>query len=191
MAMPTQTEHVERVEQTAQSSAGLPTRHLLSPDRTNLPALSWQHSRNGLALIIFAFLLMIPRLVNTGHLRAGLILLTISSCFMFFALWQRLYPFLIPACILLGLSIGVPLAALTGGVSVLWGLALGFLAILFLGRTFFNVQVPWPVYPAVPLFGVGMIIAVARLPLTLSNSSIWAALLVLGAGLCLLRGQKN
>ena len=86
---------------------------------------------------------------------------------------------------------GIPLAALTGGVSILWGLALGFLAILFLGRSFFNVQVPWPVYPAVPLFGVGMIVAITHLPLMFAGSSLWVALLIVTAGLYLLRGRTT
>ena len=122
---------------------------------------------------------------------AGMILLTISSPFLFFAFWRRIYPLLIPGAILAGLSVGVPLAEMTNGISIVWGLALGFMAIYFLGRELFNVRTPWAVFPAVPLFGVGMIIAIASLPTFISSSLMWLPLLLIGAGLYLGWGRKT
>ena len=66
MASPTTVDHVERVEQPAPSSAGVPTRHLLSPGTATYPGLSWQHSRNGIALIAVGLLLMLPAPRQSG-----------------------------------------------------------------------------------------------------------------------------
>ncbi len=96
------------------------------------------------------------------ELTGGMVLLTIASCFLFFSFWKRIYGLLIPGCILAGLSVGVTFADLTDGVSVLWGLALGFLALPFVSKTLFNQDSSWAVYPAVPLFAIGIIVAVAR-----------------------------
>lgn len=130
---------------------------------------------------------MIP---GSGEITGGLVLLTIASCFLFFAFWQRIYGLLIPGSILAGLSIGVSLATLTNGVSVLWGLALGFLSILVVGRALFNVQSPWPAIPAVILFGVGVIVAFASLPTFFGLSLVWLPLLLIGAGLFLGWGRR-
>jgi hypothetical protein len=115
----------------------------------------------------------------------GMVLLTIASCFLFFAFWQRIYGLLIPGCILAGLSLGVPFAELTHGVSVLWGLALGFFSILLLGRGLYGTRSTWPVYPAIVLFAVGIITAVANMPAFLAGGLLWLPLLLIGAGLYL------
>jgi hypothetical protein len=187
----------ERVRQAEGSSAGVPTQSLgpapvigpaLAParrtsDRNNLLALALIA---GGALMLFGYL---PD--DRLEVEGGLILLTIASCFLFFAFWKRIYGLLIPGSILAGLSVGVTFADLTDGVSVLWGLALGFLAILFLGRALFNVRSNWPIFPAVPLFGVGVIVAVANLPGLFAGGVIWLPLLLIGAGLYLGRGRSS
>jgi uncharacterized membrane protein len=146
-------------------------------DRNNLLAL---------ALIAGGTLMMLGRLPSGRlEIEGGMVLLTIASCFLFFAFWKRIYGLLIPGSILAGLSVGVTFADLTDGVSVLWGLSLGFLMILFLGRALFNVRSNWPVFPAVPLFAVGVLVAVANLPGLFAGSLIWLPLLLIGAGLYL------
>jgi hypothetical protein len=114
-----------------------------------------------------------------------MVLFTIASCFLFFAFWRRLYGLLIPGCILAGLGMGVPLAGLTHGASVLWGLALGFFAIFVIGRALFNVRMPWPMIPSVILFAVGAIVVIANLPTFLAAGVIWLPLLLIAAGLYL------
>ncbi len=127
------------------------------------------------------------------HFVPGMILLTIASCFLFFAFWRKIYPLLIPGGILTGLALGVPFAGLTNGASVLYGLSLGFLGIYLVGRDLFHVRNPWPIFPAVPLFAVGTIIVIASLPLffALANGMIWLPLLLIGAGLYLGWGRQS
>ena len=187
----------ERVRQAERSSAGVSTQGLgpapvvgpaLAPargvgDRNNLLALALIA---GGALMLFGYL---PN--NRLEIEGGLILLTIASCFLFFAFWKRIYGLLIPGSILAGLSVGVTFANLTNGVSVLWGLALGFLTILFLGRALFNQRSNWPVYPAVPLFAVGVIVAIANLPSLFAGGVIGLPLLLVGAGLYLGWGRAR
>jgi hypothetical protein len=117
----------------------------------------------------------------------GMILLTIASGFLFFAFWRRIYGLLIPGCLLTGLSLGVALVDLTDGVSILWGLSLGFLGIALIGRQLFQQRQLWPVIPAVVLFGVGTIVAITQLPafFPLGNTLLMFPLLLIGAGLYL------
>lgn len=179
------TERVRQTERAAMQQPGplwsaLPGRGALTRagnERSNLAAL---------ALIGIGVLMLLGRVVpGQGEVMGGIILLTIASCFLFFAFWQRVYGLLIPGCLLAGLSIGITFAFVSGGVSVLWGLALGFLAILFVGRSWFNVHNQWPIYPAVPLFAVGVIAAAAQLPRFFVGGLIWLPLLLIGTGLYL------
>ncbi len=180
------TRHVERIETGQPSSAGMPTQHLRPLDAASPVPRRSNNQLVGIALIAVGVLLALGRLVpDPGAITAGMVLLTISSPFFFVAFWRRLYPFLIPACILAGLSVGVPLAELTNGVSVLWGLSLGFLAIFVLGRSLFNVRVPWPIFPAIPLFVIGVIVAIVSLPAFLGLGMVWFPVLLIAAGLYL------
>ena len=185
-----ETRHVESEQP---SSAGLPTQHLPPlaatgaatpiPRRTNNNAV-------GLVLVGAGLLMWLTRGGgDSDGLRASMILLTIASPFFFVAFWRRIYGFLIPACILTGLSLAIPLADFTSGVSVLWGLGLGFLGIFVLGRVLFNVHSRWPLYPAIPLFMIGVITAIATLPTYLGVGMLWFPLLLVGAGLYL--GSKR
>ena len=192
--MPTTEQHTEHEET---SSSGWKTQRLpagewqgstsMTSGRSALPALQGRNNNIvGLVLIGLGILLWGGRaLPGSGEITAGLILLTIASCFLFFAFWKHIYGLLIPGSILAGLSLGIPLVSVTHGVSIVWGLALGFLSILMVGRTFFNVQSPWPSIPAVILFGVGAIIAFASLPSILGMGLFWLPLLLIGAGLFL------
>jgi len=183
----------ERARQTERSSAGQLTQTLPAPQGGVMTARSAGTRGNlaALALIAVGALMLLGRVVpGRGEVMGGMVLLTIASCFLFFALWKRLYGLLIPGCILAGLSLGITFATITGGVSVLWGLALGFLAILFVGRSLFNVRSQWPVYPAVPLFAVGVIAAIAQMPAFFAGGLIWLPLLLIGAGLYLGWGRR-
>lgn len=199
-----ESQHIERVEQEQHSSAGWATRRL--PDLGQMVAMSptpgqpvpvapVARSRNnmaGLLLIAAGVLFWLTRTVgDQDAVTGGMVLLTIASPFLFFAFWRRIYLLLIPGCILAGLSIGVPFAELTNGISVLWGLALGFMAIYFLGRELFNVRIPWPVFPAVPLFAVGVIVAVASLPAFLGAGFMWLPLMLIATGLFLGWGRHR
>jgi hypothetical protein len=190
------TEHdTERARQAQRHSAGLETQQLSLPpaagygQATAAPTPGRDpRSLIGLGLVGFGLLWLASR-IGLGALdldiEAGMILLTIGSVFAFFGLWRRIYGLIIPASILAGLSAGVTFADVTDGVSVLWGLALGFLAIYVLGRGLFQVGSPWPMIPAVILFGVGTIVAVANLGSFLGAALIWIPLLLIGAGLYL------
>src|SRR5215208_4881365 len=156
----------ERARQAERSSVGTPTQNLGPLPRGNLAPVRAAGGRNNLAalaLIAIGALALLGYLPNSRiDIVPGMVLLTIASCFLFFAFWKRIYGLLIPGCILAGLSLGITFADLTNGISVLWGLALGFLALPFLSRTLFKVDSSWAVYPAVPLFAVGVIVAVAN-----------------------------
>jgi hypothetical protein len=185
----------ERARQTERSSAGTPTQNLGPLPQTSLAparAAGGRINLAALALIAVGALLLLSRLPNLRiEIEGGMVLLTIASCFLFFAFWKRVYGLLIPGCILAGLSVGVTFADLTDGVSVLWGLSLGFLALPFLSRTLFKVDSGWAVYPAVPLFAVGVIVAVANLPGIMAGSLIGLPLLLVGAGLYLGWGRRR
>src|SRR5262245_24531497 len=184
-------QETERVRQAEGTSAGMPTQSLgpapvVGPAMAPARGVGDRNNLLALALIAGGALMLFGYLPNSRlEIEGGLILLTIASCFLFFAFWKRIYGLLIPGSILAGLSVGVTFADITNGVSVLWGLALGFLAILFLGRALFNQQSNWPVFPAVPLFAVGVIVAVANLPAMFAGGVMWLPLLLIGAGLYL------
>jgi hypothetical protein len=182
-------EDTERARQAERSSAGLSTQNLdAQPPTVPIPTRATGSRNNllALALIGVGVLMLLGGLpVSRFEIEGGLILLTIASCFLFFSFWRRIYGLLIPGSILAGLSLGVTFADVTNGVSVLWGLALGFLAILFLGRVLFKAGGIWPVYPAVVLFAVGVIVAIASLPALFAGGLFWLPLLLIGAGLYL------
>lgn len=178
----------ERARQAERSSAGMRTQQLQMPSGAPAIAMPSQSrsSLPGALLIGLGVLLLLGRMVTIPlELEGGMVLLTIASCFLFFGLWKRIYGLIIPGSILAGLSVGVTFADLTNGVSVLWGLALGFLGIFALGQMLFHIRSQWAIYPAVPLFAVGVIIAVANLPAFLGAGLIWLPLLLIGAGLYL------
>jgi uncharacterized membrane protein len=187
----------EQVRQAEGTSAGMPTQSLgpapvVGPPMAPARGVGDRNNLLALALIAGGALMLFGYLPNSRmEIEGGLILLTIASCFLFFAFWKRIYGLLIPGSILAGLSVGVTFADITNGVSVLWGLALGFLMILFLGRALFNQRSNWPVFPAVPLFAVGVIVAVASLPSILSIGVMWLPLLLIGAGLYLGWGRGH
>jgi hypothetical protein len=183
----------ERARQAEASSAGLATQQLTTPAPNRVPALArGRNNLPALALIGFGLVLFLGKLLpDRGALTGGMVLLTIASCFLFFAFWKRIYGLLIPGAILGGLSLGVPFADLTNGVSVLWGLALGFLSIMLLGRVLFNQHSNWPVIPAVILFAIGTIAAIANAPAILAGGLVWLPLLLIGAGLFLGWGRRS
>ncbi len=196
-----ESQHIERIEQDDGSSAGWDTQQLaptvLSQPAAFQPAPSMAHTGNrtnllGAALIAIGLFIWLGRMLpNEGEITGGMVLLTIASPFLFFAFWKRIYGLLIPGSILAGLSIGVPFASLTNGMSVVWGLSLGFMAIYLLGRELFSVRAPWPIFPAVPLFVVGIIIGVANLPTFFATSLMWLPVLLIGAGLYLGWGRQR
>ena len=189
-------QNTERARQAEQSSAGVQTQQLTLPPAGGAmytPAHApGRNNRAAMALVgVGVALLLLRMMPDSGAMAAGMILLTISSVFMFFAFWKRLYGLMIPGSILAGLSVGVPFAELTNGISVLWGLALAFLAVFVLGTGLFGNRSHWPVYPAVVLFGVGLIVAMASLPALLAGGLIWLPLLLVGAGLYLGWGRAK
>jgi hypothetical protein len=181
----------ERARAAQRSSAGVDTQHLSLPAgyaATAAPAAAPAAPRPnaiGMGLIGLGALLLLGQLFNNSlEVVPGMILLTIASVFLFFGLWRRIYGLIIPGSILGGLSVGVTFADLTNGVSVLWGLALGFLAIYALGAALFANRHFWPLIPGAILFGVGLIVLIATLG-SLSLGLIWVPLLLIGAGLFL------
>lgn len=180
-------EDTERARRAEHSSAGMQTTQLEAPaGAPKTEPRSRTNNLAALALVAIGTLLLIGRIFpSESDMTGGAVLLTIASCFLFFAFWRRIYGLMIPGSILAGLSIGVTFASVTGGVSVLWGLALGFIAILLIGRAFFNVYNNWPVFPAVPLFAVGVIVAISQLPAFFAGGMIWLPLLLIALGVYL------
>ena len=179
----------ERARVAEQTSAGLPTQQLRSS-----PVLAAGSRNNGaaLALIALGVLLFLGRMLpDRSAMTGGMVLLTIASCFLFFAFWKRIYGLVIPGSILAGLSVGVTFADVTHGVSVLWGLALGFMAIMLTGRMLFNQRSGWPMIPAVILFAVGTMVAAASVPALFAGGLVWLPLLLIAAGLYLGWGRRR
>ena len=197
------TQHVERIE-SGQSSSGWPTQRLSAPSQPALTATqfptasrpgSYPRNRNnaaGIALIVVGLLIWLFRgAPSNDEITAGMILFTIASPFLFLAFWRRIFPLFIPGAILAGLGLGIPLASITNGISVVWGLALSFVAIYLLGRRLFNIRVPWAVtIPAVVLFAIGVIIGIGSGPIFFGASLMWVPLLLIGAGLYLGWGRS-
>ncbi len=193
----------ERVRATEREhgSAGMPTQNLgeLPPSYANAtmaayPTVRRNNNMPALALIGIGILVLISNLggnlFGRIEIAPGIVLLTIASCFLFFSFWKRIYGLVIPGSILAGLSIGVPFADITHGVSVLWSLSLGFLAILVLGRALFNMRSGWPAIPAVILFAVGTLVVVSNLPSFFGLGLVWLPLALIGAGLFLGWGRR-
>src|SRR5262245_14744019 len=184
----------ERARQAERTSAGIPTQQLPSKPQAALASAASAGGRNNLAALalvaVGALMLMGRVLPSRGEFTGGMVLLTIASCFLFFALWKRIYGLLIPGCILAGLSVGVTFADMTDGVSVLWGLALGFTGILFVGRALFQKYSAWPAIPAVILFAIGVMVAAANLPWLFAGSLVWLPIALIGAGLYLGWGRQ-
>lgn len=183
----------ERARAAEQSSAGLPTTSLAGLPNPPLSApvagtsLTKRNNPIGLALVGLGFLMLLSRFFNLPQLEleGGFILLTIASCFLFFAFWKRLYGLFIPGAILTGVSLGVTFVDITNGVSMMWGLALAFMSIRTFGRSLFGVNSDWAIFPAVPLFGVGCIIALTSLGPVFGFGVLWLPLLLIAAGLYL------
>ncbi|PDV97088.1 hypothetical protein [Candidatus Chloroploca asiatica] len=178
----------ERQRLAEHSSAGMPTQSLGQAINANDLTPRWRDRLDprGLVLIVLGLAwLLISFVAVPEDVTGGFVLLLIGSVFYFFGFWRHIYGLIIPASILAGLSVGVTFASLTDGVSVLWGLALGFLAVYGLGRAIFAQKSQWPLIPAVILFAVGAIVAVANLPSFLSGLLLWVPLLLIGAGLYL------
>lgn len=194
------------------SSAGLKTQRLAAQQQASAPfqehqastpsvsappaprtaGLNLPNNRLALALIAIGGILLFGQMAPSGGAMAfGMVLLTLASCFLFFSFWKQLYGLLIPGCIIGGLGVGVAFASVTGGAAIFWGLALGFLAILLVGRRMFNKPHQWPIYPAIPLFAVGVMLALLQLPGILAGSLIWLPLLLIGIGLYLGFGGKK
>ncbi len=149
--------------------------------------------KNALAIALIgvgALMLSGRVLPNFDAIQPGIILLTISSCFFFFSFWQRIFGLMIPGAILAGLGIGVPLAELTNGVSVLWGLAAAFIAIAVLGRGMFRVNSSWATIPASILFVIGAVVLVANLPGMFMLGGLAFPALLVGLGLWLGWGRR-
>jgi hypothetical protein len=184
-------QETERARMAERSSAGMATQHLNlptdgGPGAGSLPSTQQRPNITGLALVAIGAMMLLMRLGSMSlEITGGMVLLTIASVFYFFGFWRHIYGLIIPASILAGLSVGVTFADLTDGVSVLWGLALGFLTIYVLGGAMFGQRSMWPVIPAVILFAVGIIVAVANLPAFFAASMAWVPLLLIGAGVYL------
>ncbi len=184
-------QNTERARQAERTSAGLTTQQLSQASSTSVVLAPRRNNLAALALIAVGVVMLLGRVSPVRfQFEGGMVLLTIASCFLFFAFWKRIYGLMIPGAILAGLSVGVTFANVTHGVSVLWGLALGFLSIFFLGRALFNQPNAWPAIPAVILFAVGTIVAAANLPGLFVGGLVWMPLLLVGAGLYLGWGRR-
>ncbi|MFD3163281.1 hypothetical protein [Herpetosiphon sp. NSE202] len=198
------TDHdTERARQIEAAQAQYPIYQTNQPAPSNklLDQLTAQRDSRGIAaigLIVFGVLWFLARLmggadfgIDTDAFIPAMILFTIASCFFFFAFAKRLFGLFIPAAILTGLAVGIPFADLTNGLSVVWGLALGFGSIGLLGKPLFRTNGFWGFIPASILFVVGTIIAITTLPGLLSLGMVWVPIVLIGAGLYLGWGRSR
>lgn len=168
------------------SSAGLETQQLTWPADPGTTVAPTKPGALGVALVAIGIVLFLGRMISLPiDVTSGMILLTIASVFYFFGFWRRIYGLIIPANMLAGLSLGIPFAELSDGVSVLWGLALGFLLTYVLGLSMFRKRSQWPIIPAVILFAVGLIVLISNLPSMLAVGMVWMPLLLIAAGIYL------
>src|SRR5262245_44301374 len=130
----------ERAREAEANSAGQDTQRLAAAGAP-VPAAPVRRGNNLAALGLIAVgvvMLLSQSAPEEGPLMGGFVLLTIAACFLFFSFWKHIYALLIPGSILAGLSLGVAFADVSHGVSVMWGLALGFVGIALLGPALFN-----------------------------------------------------
>lgn len=167
--------------------------HLAPLNQAQPLAKNQRNTTVALALVVVGVLMLVGNIFNpfgsilNEAVLPGMTLLTIASCFMFFAFWLRSYWVMIPGSILAGLGLGIMFSWLGGATTILWGLALGFLGIIAIGRHWFNTNSRWPVFPAVPLFGAGMIVAIAEA----GQFLIWFPLIVIGLALYFGWGRRR
>lgn len=157
MGKPTRIQDAEQNWQPGLSSAGMETRPLPTGRQRRRP----NRIVAILPLLLLGSMFLLDRFalgsINWG---LGALLLTLSICFFVAAVWQRNFAFCIPACILAGLSVGLPVAAVLGPVPLIWGLALGFSTLFFLGRALFNEREPWPLFLGGALFATKVFLLV-------------------------------
>jgi hypothetical protein len=188
-----------RVRQAEHSSAGQQTVNLgaqltsiANQDHVLAAPTARGNNLLGWLLVAVGVLLLLSNVLwQALNIEIGIILLTIASCFLFFSFWKRIYGLFIPGAIISGLAIGLTFEPIASAASILWGIALGFLAILFVGRNLFKENSDWAVFPAVPLFAVGFMLFVLNgIPL-LGAGVIWAPMLLIGLGLYLGWGRRQ
>ena len=154
-----------------------------APQRTEQNRRS---SALALALIAFGGLMIFNQVVPSFiDLEATMVLLTISSGFLFFAFWRRIYGLLIPGSILAGLAGGIALAGVTDGASILWGLGLGFLAIDVVGRMAFSVRGGWGSIVATILFMIGTFVFILSAPTMFGGIGLLFPIAFIGLGIWL------
>ena len=158
-----------------------------------MPLPGNRNNTAAIALIVIGALIALSRIFPSGgEITAGMILLTISSAFLFFSFWKHIYGLLIPGAILAGLGLGIPFAGSDQRrIGALGPGARLYLNLSLLVRALFNQHSPWPMFPAIPLFCVGAIIAIASLPSLLAGGMLWVPLLLIGAGLYLGWGRRT
>ncbi|NJM06361.1 hypothetical protein HC891_09455 [Candidatus Gracilibacteria bacterium] len=177
-------------QQTVNLGAQLPTVASGSANMVGSPATQRNNPWGWLLIGLGALLLLSNVVWQTLNLEAGVILLTIASCFLFFSLWKRIFPLFIPGAILAGLAFGITFEPIASAASILWGIALGFLAILFVGRGLFKEKSDWAVFPAVPLFAVGFMVFVLNGLSVFGAGVIWVPIMLIGLGLYLGWGRR-
>jgi hypothetical protein len=176
----------ERVPMAEKTLAGQQTTNLAgTPTALPVPTIpARQNNGIGLAIIALGVLFLLSRFFNVPglELEAGMIIFTVASCFLFFSFWKRIFGLFIPGALLTGVSVGVTFVGISSGVSIMWGLALAFLAIRQFGRPLFGVNSDWAIYPVVPLFAVGCLLTVINLGPILGLSVMWLPLLLIAVG---------
>jgi hypothetical protein len=186
----------EQVRAQERSSSGMPTQHLNTPYNQPAPMPVQAGTRSlDQRSIIAGLLILFGILALGGNLPfweletvPGMILLTISSGFLFFALSQRIYGLSIPGFILAGLAMGVTFVNVFGAASVLMGLSMGFASIYIFGRFFYNIDNPWPLIPGSILFLVTLIVLASSIPF-MSMPLMAVPIILIGAGLLI--GMKK
>ncbi len=165
----------------SQSSHG--DSHNSSSQSVNLEQGKKASSKQGLLGLALVGIGLLAVLTNIGD-ESGFLWTGMISAMMFFAYYRtKAYGFLIPACILAGVTAGIIFELLSPVEGVfLLGLGGGFIAIDRIQQE----KSRWPLYPGIVLLAIGTVVTIQ----TLFNNMLFAIMLIVVGTFLLLRNRQ-
>ncbi|KAB8144656.1 hypothetical protein F8S13_07240 [Chloroflexia bacterium SDU3-3] len=130
-------------------------------------------------------------LLDGIDLRGSIFFSMVSSCFLFFGLWKRIYGLIIPGSIIGGFALAVTFAQLLGGAGFFFGMSVGFFALMFLGQMLFQQRSSWPAIPGTILLLFSMFIASMQMPMLMGGMTLLIPVAIVAAGFYLGFGRHD